>query len=82
MAATSATKFMVLAALVAIMLLMFTEVATAAVDNAEPEDEGYFKRSTTPLGEEDTMAPLYHEDPTATTPLGEEDIIDYLIINN
>nr|POF06677.1 hypothetical protein CFP56_60064 [Quercus suber] len=37
MAATSATKFMDLAALVAIMLLMFTEVATAAVDNAEPE---------------------------------------------
>lgn len=38
MAATSVTKFMVLAVLVAIMLLIFTEVATAAVDNnAQPE---------------------------------------------
>ena len=38
MAATSTTKYMVLAVLVAIILLiMFTEVATAAVDNAEPE---------------------------------------------
>lgn len=46
------------------------------------QDEGYFKQSTAPLGEEDTMAPLHQEDPTATTPLDEEDIIDYLIINN
>lgn len=38
MATTSATKFMVLAVHVAIMLLIFTEVATAAVDNnAKPE---------------------------------------------
>lgn len=38
MATTSATKFMVLAVRVAIMLLIFTEVATAAVDNnAKPE---------------------------------------------
>ena len=38
MAATSATKFMVLAVLVAIlMLLMSTEVATAVVDNAVPQ---------------------------------------------
>uniref|UniRef100_A0A2N9EKR6 Glycine-rich protein n=1 Tax=Fagus sylvatica TaxID=28930 RepID=A0A2N9EKR6_FAGSY len=38
MAATSATKFMVLAVLVAIlMLLMPTEVATAVVDNAVPQ---------------------------------------------
>ncbi len=38
MAATSATKFMVLAVLVAIlMLLMSTEVAAAVVDNAVPQ---------------------------------------------